>query len=110
MIYIDGRGWTYEVWEGLGDKMKARSERPDRTRKRFVPTLPWRETWEEAEADLKLYAEKHKMGVLVPDPGQCGTCRWKISGRCRKNASPLFGQMVSDFEDCDIWEAKDEEQ
>lgn len=70
MIYRDSRGWTYEVREGLKNAdtgeypYKARSSRPDSGRHKFVNSLPWRPTREEAEADLEAWAQKKKMELI----------------------------------------------
>ena len=61
IIYVDNRGWKYQVMPGLGDNTyKARYQKPDSQRWTCCPRLPWRGTPEEAEADLKLTARKKK--------------------------------------------------
>lgn len=62
--YTDKRGWTYRVMQGLGNVYKARYHRPEfkkGTGWKCVGVLPWRNTMEEAQADLDEYAKKHKM-------------------------------------------------
>ncbi len=108
MIYEDNRGWTYEVYHGLTGKFKAWVSKPDSSKHHYVGTLPWRETYEEAEVDLKLYAEKHKMEELEPEDGTCGTCRWRVGGRCRNTDSPNCTPKIRfDFDSCGFWEAKE---
>lgn len=70
MRYRDSRGWVYEVRSGLENRQtgqspyKAWSSRPGSDRHRFVNSLPWRDTMEEAEADLKAWAAKRKMEAI----------------------------------------------
>lgn len=61
MEYIDSRGWRYRVMRGLGTEYKARYKRPDKGGWHCVARLPWRETEEEAEKDLTIYAANHNM-------------------------------------------------
>ncbi len=54
--YIDGNGRKYKVMPGLGDSnFKARSQHPDKHGDvgwKGYAKLPWRKTFEEAQADL----------------------------------------------------------
>lgn len=61
--YVDGRGWKYKVMPGIGeDSYKARYQKPDKTGDtagwKGVPSLPWRTTFDEAQADLDRLAEE----------------------------------------------------
>ena len=60
--YIDGRGWKYKVMSGLGeDNYKARYQKPEKTGSygwKCVTSVPWRHTFDEAQADLNRLAEK----------------------------------------------------
>jgi len=61
IIYVDNRGWKYQVMPGLGvGTYKARYQKPGSQRWTCCPRFPWRGTPEEAEADLKLTARKKK--------------------------------------------------
>lgn len=54
--YIDTRGWKYKVMSGIGDKSyKARYQKPENHGDigwKGCSSVPWRETFEEAQADL----------------------------------------------------------
>ena len=61
--YIDKRGWKYRVMRGLGENtFKARYQKPEKrggTGWHCVQSLPWRNTFDEAQVDLnKLAKEK----------------------------------------------------
>lgn len=60
--YIDSRGWKYQVMSGLGqDTFKARYQRPEKHGDvgwKGLAGVPWRKTFEEAQADLDQLAEK----------------------------------------------------
>lgn len=60
--YIDERGWKYMVMGGIGQNYKARFQRPEKhgfTGWRGLAAVPWRETRDEAQADLdQLAAER----------------------------------------------------
>lgn len=60
--YIDSRGWKYQVMSGLGsDTYKARYQRPEKQGEdgwKGLATVPWRQTCEEAQADLDQLAAK----------------------------------------------------
>ena len=57
--YFDARGWIYRVMPGLGgDTFKARYRKPDSSVWKCVATLPWRDTAEEAQADLDQLAAR----------------------------------------------------
>lgn len=54
-MYIDSRGWKYRVMPGLGGVFKTRYQRPEKTGEtgwKSYSALPWRQTEEEAQADL----------------------------------------------------------
>lgn len=58
-IYVDDRGWKYQVMPGIDtDTYKARYQKPGSQRWACYPHLPWQNTPEAAEADLKAMAEK----------------------------------------------------
>lgn len=59
--YIDKRGWKFRVMHGLGDVWKACYNKPYRNIWQEVDVLPWRESREDAEDDLEVYAEAHGM-------------------------------------------------
>jgi len=66
-FYIDQRGWTYRVMPGVGHCFKARLRRQGpyiKSKWRCLAALPWRETREEAEADLQEYAKLKKMTYI----------------------------------------------
>ena len=69
-MYIDGRGWKYKVMSGLGqDCFKARYQKPDKQGNcgwKCVKSLPWRNTHEEAQADLDHMAAEHGWGIWNP--------------------------------------------
>ncbi len=54
--YIDNRGWKYQVMSGLGENcFKARYQRPEKQGSigwKGLASVPWRQTHEEAQADL----------------------------------------------------------
>lgn len=57
-MYTDKRGWMYRVMSGIGENaFKARYIKPDITGWKCVKTLPWRETFAEAQRDLDELAE-----------------------------------------------------
>lgn len=60
--YIDNRGWKYQVMSGIGpDAFKARYQKPDKYGPdgwKGLAAVPWRNTAEEAQADLDQLAEK----------------------------------------------------
>ena len=64
-MYIDKRGWKYKVMGGLSiNSFKVRYQDDKHTGGtgwKCVKTLPWRETFDEAQADLKAYAKKKGM-------------------------------------------------
>ena len=61
IIYVDDRGWKYQVMPGLGDNTyKARYQKPGSKRWACCSRLPWRGTPEEAQADLELMVKKKK--------------------------------------------------
>lgn len=59
--YIDSRGWKYRVMSGLGENtFKARYQRPEKHGNvgwKGLTSVPWRKTFEEAQADLDALAE-----------------------------------------------------
>ena len=58
-IYIDSRGWKYQVMPGIGSgTYKARYQKPGNGRWSCCANLPWRSTLGEAEADLKALAAR----------------------------------------------------
>ena len=60
--YIDSRGWKYQVMSGLGqDTFKARYQRPEKHGDvgwKGLASVPWRKTFEEAQADLNRLAQE----------------------------------------------------
>lgn len=58
--YVDKRGWRYKVVGGIGkDAYKARYHRPENgldSGWKCCAKLPWRSTFDEAQADLNGYA------------------------------------------------------
>lgn len=70
MTYIDKRGWKFRVMPGLGEsnyKTRYCKTEWDDSKWRCLTVLPWRKTAQEAEEDLKAYAEKHGMKVYEGD-------------------------------------------
>ncbi len=60
--YIDNRGWKYQVMSGLGpNTYKARYQRAEKQGDvgwKGLTSVPWRQTQEEAQADLDQLAKK----------------------------------------------------
>lgn len=57
--YRDARGWRYRVMPGLGgNTCKTRYCKPGTTSWKCVATLPWRDSPEEAQADLDQLAAR----------------------------------------------------
>jgi hypothetical protein len=58
--YVDSRGWKYKVMPGLGESnYKARYQRPEKSGDigwKGVARLPRRNTFDEAQEDLNVYA------------------------------------------------------
>lgn len=58
--YIDNRGWKYQVMSGLGENTyKARYQKPEKHGDygwKGCTMVPWRKTFEEAQADLDALA------------------------------------------------------
>lgn len=58
-VYIDERGWKYQIMPGIGtDSWKARYQKPGKLSWRGVASLPWRNNAAAAEADLERLATK----------------------------------------------------
>ena len=61
--YISERGWKYKVMSGLGENtFKARYQKPEKSGGvgwKGMTQLPWRDTFEEAQADLDRLAQQH---------------------------------------------------
>lgn len=72
MIYQDKRGWIYFVKTGIGGEQfkgyyaKTIADYQSGMRNKTMKNLPWRDTKEDAEADLKEYAIRHGM-VLIKE-------------------------------------------
>lgn len=57
--YMDSRGWLYRVMCGIGaDSYKARCNKPGGNGWKCCSFLPWRNSFDEAQADLNAHAEK----------------------------------------------------
>lgn len=60
--YIDNRGWKYKVMAGLGDNtFKARYQKPEKNGSigwKGLHAVPWRNSFDEAQADLNAYAKQ----------------------------------------------------
>ena len=60
--YQDSRGWRYRVMGGItANSFKARYQKPEHqgsTGWKGLAAVPWRETREEAQADLDALAER----------------------------------------------------
>lgn len=65
--YTDSRGWKYQVMAGIAmDTYKARYQKDEKhggTGWHCIRTLPWRNTMDEAQADLDQLAEKKGWGT-----------------------------------------------
>ena len=64
--YRDGRGWKYKVMSGLGGVWKARYQRPDHQGSvgwKGLAAVPWRNSFDEAQADLNRLAEEKGWSV-----------------------------------------------
>lgn len=61
-MYIDSRGWKYRAMPGLGgNTFKARYQKPEKHGSnswKGVSALPWRPSFDEAQADLNAYAKQ----------------------------------------------------
>ncbi len=61
-VYEDDRGYLYRVEPGIGGAVfKARFIKPEKSTGHGVRVLPWRNTVEEAQRDLDLYAARKGM-------------------------------------------------
>ena len=59
VTYRDDRGWKYRVMAGIGENSwKARYCKPGKLGWHCVRSLPWRDTPEQAQADLDKWAVK----------------------------------------------------
>lgn len=60
--YIDDRGWKYRVMPGIGNNsFKTRYQKADKhglIRWKGLSSLPWRASFDEAQADLNAYAKQ----------------------------------------------------
>lgn len=57
--YTDDRGWRYKVMPGIGsDCFKARYSKPGQSGWKGLAAVPWRTSFDEAQADLNALAEK----------------------------------------------------
>ena len=60
--YIDRRGWKYKVMSGIGENtFKARYQKPEKngeTGWKGLACVPWRSTFDEAQADLNRVAQE----------------------------------------------------
>lgn len=59
--YVDDRGWKYKVMGGIGQNFKARYQRPEKSGGegwKGLAAVPWRNTFEEAQADLDRVAKE----------------------------------------------------
>ncbi|MBR4695483.1 MAG: hypothetical protein IKO94_05320, partial [Selenomonadaceae bacterium] len=67
IIYKDSRGWLYKVMPGLGEGcFKARYHKPERAKDtggKCMASMPWRETFEDAQKDLDELAAKKKWSI-----------------------------------------------
>lgn len=60
-VYEDSRGWKYKVMQGLGESSwKPRYQKPGKSGWKCCATFPWRQTAEEAQADLDIMASKKR--------------------------------------------------
>ena len=66
-VYQDHRGWKYRVMPGLGENMyKARYHKPDKPDNvcwRCYTKIPWRSTFDEAQADLDALARRKQWHI-----------------------------------------------
>lgn len=64
-VYCDKRGWLYKVMPGIGgDCWKARYCKIRQNSWHAVTILPWRDTPEQAQADLDQWAAKKGMTIV----------------------------------------------
>jgi hypothetical protein len=57
--YRDARGWTYFVRAGIGgDTFKAVYHQPDKISPHGWRSVPWRDSFDKAQADLNREAQK----------------------------------------------------
>lgn len=60
--YIDKRGWKYKVMSGIsGNTFKARYQKPEKNGSigwKGLHTVPWRDNFDQAQADLNAYAKE----------------------------------------------------
>lgn len=63
--YIDKRGWKYKVMSGIsGNTFKARYQKPEKSGSsgwKGLTTVPWRDNFDDAQADLNAYAKQKDM-------------------------------------------------
>ena len=56
--YVDQRGWRYRVMTGIGENaFKGRYNKPGKSGWKGITVLPWRSTFDEAQADLNKLAK-----------------------------------------------------
>lgn len=70
-IYIDERGWMFKVMPGIGGYCyKARYNKKGLDEKlgwKCAAALPWRDSFEFAQADLDAYAKKKGMRKILAE-------------------------------------------
>lgn len=70
-IYIDERGWVFKVMSGLGSNCyKARYNKKGADEKfgwKCAAALPWRDSFEAAQADLDEYAARKGMRKIFAE-------------------------------------------
>lgn len=65
-VYEDYRGWRYNVMKGIGEnEFKAKYKKPGYHSWIGVRALPWKETFDRAQADLNDYAGQRNMQAIV---------------------------------------------
>lgn len=62
-IYVDKRGWLYKVRAGLGGHtFSGFYLKPGKTSWKSMKQLPWRDSFDSAQADLNKYAHNKGWG------------------------------------------------
>lgn len=64
--YTDQRGWKYKVMSGLGESnYKARYQKPGKSGWKCMKNLDWKKSFDEAQSDLNVMAEKKGWKEIV---------------------------------------------
>ena len=68
-VYRDSRGWEFFVGSGIcGDEYKTFYQKPEKFRAYGCRLVPWRDSFDEAQADLNMEAEKRGWEEVNDNP------------------------------------------